>query len=129
MRWLAFILILNASLCMAAPLCPDPHLREARIGGDSITGTVLLRHKPFGFALVRVYSSPNAIPWFGMTDKNGGFATSKLPPADYRLEVIGWGSTSVRLDPNLDKQFGGQVPVWRLLLTDDGCVGSGMTLN
>ena len=42
MRWLALTLLLNASLCRAAPLCPDPNLRQAKMGGNAITGAVVV---------------------------------------------------------------------------------------
>src|SRR5260370_10366509 len=129
MRWLAFSLILKASLCLAAPLCPDPNLQQAKIGGDAITGYVLLHKKPVRFAAVRLYSPLGTFAWIGTTDKNGGFVTGKLPPADYRLEIDGWGSTSVQLDPKLDQEWRPQVPSWSLLLTDNACVGYVMTLD
>jgi hypothetical protein len=125
MRWLAFALILKASLCIAAPLCPDTRLREAKIDGDSITGYVLLHKKPLMFALVRLYASVGVAAWVGFTDKNGEFATGKLPPGVYRLEIDGWGSTSVQLDP----KFLPQKTFWVLTLTDNGCVGVGGDTN
>jgi hypothetical protein len=129
MRWLAFALILKASLCIAAPVCPDPNLRQAKIGGEAIIGNVLLHRKAVKFARVRLYSASGEAAWVGRTDKNGAFVTRKLPPGDYRLEIDGWGSTSVQLDPNLDRGFGGQVPGWSLLLFDNGCVGATMVLD
>jgi hypothetical protein len=121
MRWLPFALILQASLCTTAPLSPDARLPQ--IGGESITGGVLLQRKPLSFALVRLYTSADALVWVGLTDKDGGFATGKLPPAVYRLEIDGWGCTNVQVDHELDKAFGGQVPRWGLVLSDDGFVG------
>lgn len=129
MRWLAFALILKASLCIAAPLCPDTRLRQAKIGGDSITGYVLLHKKPLMSALVRLYPSVGVAAWVGFTDENGEFATGKLPPGVYRLEIDGWGSTSVQVDHGLDKRFGGQVPSWNLVLLDDACVATAMDMN
>jgi hypothetical protein len=130
MRWLAFSLILKASLCLAAPRCPDPNLRQAKIGGDSITGYVMVHEKPLKFAQVRVSSSSLfTFPWLGMTDQDGRFVTGKLPPADYRLEIDGWGSTNVELDPRLDKRENGQVPNWGLFLTDNACVATGFSMN
>src|SRR5262245_47054475 len=129
MRWLTFTLILKGSLCLAATVCPDPNLRQAKIGGDAISGYVLLHKKPLRFARVRLYPASGKADWTGRTDKNGGFVISKLPPADYRLEVDGWGSTSVQLNPDLDKKFHGQTPAWGLLLIDHGCVSTSVTLD
>lgn len=80
-------------------------------------------------ALVQLYASVGVAAWVGFTDKNGEFATVKLPPGVYRLEIDGWGSTKVRLDPNLAKKFHGQVPTWSLLLMDNGCVDTSMNLD
>jgi hypothetical protein len=129
MRWLAIALILRASLCLAAPRCPDKRLRHARIGGDAITGYVLLHKKPLSFAPVRLYSPLGYMAWLGITDRDGGFVIGKLPPGGYRLEIDGWGSTSVELDPRLDQGFGGQVPRWSVVLTDRACVGAGMNMD
>jgi hypothetical protein len=129
MRWLAVALILKASLCIAAPLCPDTRLRQAKIGGESISGYVLLEEKPLIFTLVKLYASPGVAAWVGFTDIHGEFATGKLPPADYRVEIGGWGTTNVELDPRADHQFGGQVPNWSLAFMDDGCVSAGMTMD
>jgi hypothetical protein len=111
------------------PACPDPNLRQAKIGGEAITGNVRLHNKPFGFALVWLYSVSGTFGWVGLTDKDGGFVTTKLPPGEYHLEVDGWGSTTIQLDPNLDKSFGGQNRAWSLWLMDDGCVGTGMNMD
>jgi len=129
MRWPAITLILAASLCIAAPRCPDRRLRQATIGGDTITGGVVLHKKPLTFAQVRLYSSSGKTAWIGTTDKNGRFTTNKMPPGDYRLEVSGWGSTTVQLNPEVDKGFGSQIPAWDLLLLDNACVGTTMILN
>jgi hypothetical protein len=129
MRWLIIAVILSASLCHAAPRCPDKRLRNAKIGGDSIAGYVMLHKKPLRFARVQLYAVEGVAAWFGFTDKDGRFVTSKLPPADYRLEIAGWGSTSVQLDPRLDNEFGGQVPSWSLLFTDHACVATGMEMD
>ena len=129
MRWPALTLMLAASLCFAAHRCPDARLRQATIGGDTITGGVVLHKKPLKFAQVRLDSSSGKTVWTGITDKNGRFATNKMPPGGYRLEVSGWGSTTVHLSPEVDKGFGGQTPAWSLLLIDNACVTTIETLN
>jgi len=129
MRWSALTVILATSLCVAAPRCPDPELRQATIGGDSITGGVLLHKEPLKFARVRLYSSSGKSGWIGTTDKNGRFIINKMPPGDYRLEVSGWGSATVHLNPEVDKGHGGQIPAWGLLLGDNACVVTMEILN
>jgi hypothetical protein len=123
MRRLALILIFAASVCIADPRCPDPRLQQATIGGDTISGSVLLHKKPLKFAQVRLYSSSGKTVWAGATDKDGVFTCNNMPPGDYRLEVNGWGSTTVRLSPKLDKTGTGQIFAFHLLLTDDACLG------
>jgi hypothetical protein len=49
-----------------------------------------------------------------------------MPQGDYRLEVSGWGSTTVQLDPETDVGNGGKIPEWRLILTDNSCVVIGI---
>ena len=129
MRWSAFTLILATSLGFAASHCPDPRLRQAAIGGDTIRGGVLLHKKPLKFSRVRLYSSSGKTAWIGTTDKNGTFTTSRMPPGDYRLEVSGWGIATVQLSPELDKGTGNQIPAWSLILIDNACVGTAMSEN
>lgn len=73
------------------------------------------------FAKVLLYSSSGKIAWVGATDGNGGFATGLLPPDEYRIESAGWGSATVRLNPDVAKQFS-QPPAWTLQLMDNGCI-------
>src|ERR1700676_4109726 len=124
MRWTVLTLFLSASLCLAAPRCPDPRLRQATIGGKRITGGVLLHKKALKFAKVRLYSSSGETAGVGTTDKNGRFASDNMPSGDYRLDVSGWGSTTVHLNKEFDKGPFGQIPVWDLLLIDNACVGT-----
>jgi len=123
-----FTLILAATLCSAASRCPDPKLQEAAIGGNTINGGVVLHKKPLKFAKVRVYSSSGETAWIGKTDKNGAFKTAQLPPGDYRLEISGWGSTTIHLNPEIDKGFR-QTPVWNILLVDNACVATIQIMN
>jgi hypothetical protein len=104
-------------------------LRLAIIGGDTITGGVLIHKKPLKFAQVRLYFSSGNTVWKWRTDKNGRFAINKVLPGVYRLEVSGWGSTTVQLNPELNKGPFGQRPVWDLLLIDNACVSAGEILN
>ena len=129
MRWFAVTLILATSMSLAASRCPDPRLRQAAIGGDAIRGGVLLHKKPLKFAQVRLYFSSGETAWVGTTDQYGAFTTDKLLPGDYRLEVSGWGSTRVRVNPELDRGFGGQTPTWSLLLSDNACVGTSISMD
>jgi hypothetical protein len=121
-------LILAATLCNAASRCPDPKLQEAVIGGNTINGGVVLHKKPVKFAQVRVYSSSGEIAWMGKTDKDGAFKTTQLPSGDYRLEISGWGSTTIHLNPEIDKGIR-QTPVWNILLTDNACVATIQFVN
>ena len=121
---LPFVLI--SSICFANPQCPDPALRDVEVGGNLIIGGVGLHKQPLKFARVRVYSSPGNKVWSGKTDKRGWFRTRTLVPGEYRLEVDGWGSTTVRLNPELDKAPAGyskQAGTWNVLLMDEGCAG------
>jgi hypothetical protein len=127
MRWSGMLLIFVASLCVASS-CPDPALRQATIGGDTITGFVSLHSGPLKFAQVRLYFPSGKTAWVGKTDKDGVFTVDKMPPGHYRLVVRGWGSTTVQMNPELDKRFI-QTPVWTLSLQDHECVGVGLSIG
>ena len=88
-----------------------------------------MHKKPLKFAKVRLYFSSGTTAWSGTTDNNGRFATTKMPPGDYSLEVSGWGSTIVHLNPEFNKGPFGQRPAWNLLLIDNTCVATGEILN
>jgi len=77
---------------------------------------------------VRLYSSSGETAWVGKTDKDGRFGTAKLAPGDYRLEVSGWDSTTIHLDPEKDKGFR-QTSSWDLLLIDNACVATNQIMN
>ena len=129
MQWTALALILAASLCTAASRCPDPRLRQATIGGDTITGSVVLHKRPLKFAQVRLYFSSGKAAWLGTTDANGGFVTNKLQPGNYRLDVSGRGTSTVQLNPDLDRTSFGQIPSWNLILIDNVCVDTTQIVN
>ena len=116
----ALTLVFIASLCIGQR-CPDPSLQEAAIGGNTIIGAVVLHKRPLKFAKVRLHSSSLETAWTGKTDKNGRFTSRKLEPGDYRIEILGWGSTMIHLNPEIDKRFS-QKPAWELLFTDNVCV-------
>lgn len=118
---LLFLLVLASSLTFASS-CPDPRLREAFIGGNSIDGAVLLKHKPLKFAHVELYSADKMI-WSGTTDKNGKFEIGNLVSGKYLLSVSHWGSANVELKHELDALGNGQRPRYILMLSDNGCVG------
>jgi len=128
MRWVAVAFVLGTCFCFASP-CPDPRLRQAEIGGDTINGSVVLHQNPVKSALVRLYFSTGKTAWVGVTDKDGNFRITDLQPDTYRLDVRGWGSTTIRLDPALNQLPNGQVPSWHLTLDDDECVGAGFSLD
>jgi hypothetical protein len=108
------------SLALASS-CPDPNLRQAVIGGETIAGSVVLHQKPLKFAEVRLYAASGKTAWVGKTDHDGGFIIKHLQRDSYRLNVRGWGSTIIRLDPKLDR-LGGQIIGYSLQLTDNECV-------
>jgi hypothetical protein len=96
----------------------------AVIGGETINGSVVLHQKPLKFAQLRLYFSIGKTAWVGMTDKDGSFRISQLRPDTYRLDVRGWGSATIRLNPDLNKLSNGQIPVWSVQLMEDECVGT-----
>ena len=122
MRWLAFILLAATPLCFAGSACPDPRLREATIGGDTIEASVELHRKPFVGAQVRLYFSSGKTAWAGVTDKKGAFMVKDLPPDTYKLDVRGWGSTTVRLNQKLSITGNGQRPHFSVQLMDQECI-------
>jgi hypothetical protein len=123
MRSFAITFVFFTSLCFAAQ-CPDPRLRQAVIGGETINGSVVLHQKPLKSAQLRLYFSIGKTAWVGMTDKDGTFRISQLRPDTYRLDVRGWGSATIRLNPDLNKLANGQIPVWSVQLMEDKCVGT-----
>jgi hypothetical protein len=124
----AVTVVLALSLCATASRCPDPQLQEAAIGANTINGGVVLHKRPVKCAKVRLYSSSGKTAWIGKTDKDGRFKTDQLPPGNYRLEISGWGSTTIHLNPEIDKGFR-QTPVWNILLLDNACVSTIQILN
>jgi hypothetical protein len=127
MRWTAITLVFFTSFCVASH-CPDPRLRQVTIDGDTIDGSVVLRQKPLKVTQLRLYSSSGKTAWVGTTDKNGNFSIKNLSPDTYRLDVRGWGSTTIRLNP-VHKMSNGQITVWHLQLMDDECVGASGSTN
>jgi hypothetical protein len=122
MRLIAATLVFVASLCFASH-CPDARLRQAVIGGDTIDGSVILNQKPLKSVQIRLYFSTGKTAWVGMTDKKGSFCIAHLPPDTYRLDVRGWGSTTIRLDPTVTELPNGQMSSWAVQLMDNECVG------
>jgi hypothetical protein len=102
--------------------CPEPKQQRATVGGDTIEGSVSLHQKPLEFSQLRL-SSNGKTTWVGATDHDGLFRIRGLRPDTYRLTVWGWGSTTIRVSPDLTKSFGnGQSLLYELLLVDDGCI-------
>jgi hypothetical protein len=122
-RSFGITLVLFSCLCHASH-CPDPNLEHAVIGGDTISGSVVLQQKPLKFAQVRLYHSTGKTAWVGMTDKHGSFRITYLRPDTYRLDVRGWGSATIRLNPDLNKLSNGQIPAYSVQLMESACVGT-----
>ena len=127
-RCAALTAVLAISLGSTASRCPDPKLQEAAIGGHTISGGVVLHKKPLKSANVRLYSPSGQVAWIGKTDKNGHFRSMELNPGDYRVEIRGWGTTTIHLNPEIDKGFM-QKPVWELLFVDNACVAYIQIMN
>jgi len=128
MRWIAITLILVTSLCYARH-CPDPKLRQAVIGGETVGGSVRLHNKPLKHAQVRLFF-PNGEPaWVGKTDKDGRFHVRSLRPDTYRLDVRGWGSTSIRITPDLTKLSNGQTVFYSVQLIENECTATTAVTN
>jgi len=128
MRSFGITLVFFTSLCYASH-CPDPNLRQAVIGGDTINGSVILQKKPLKFAQLRLYSSAGKTAWVGVTDKGGSFRITNLPPDTYRLDVRGWGSATIRLNADLNKLSNGQIPAYSVQLMENECVGTTAVVN
>ena len=123
----AIVIVLSAA-CYAQH-CPNPNLQRAEIGGDAINGSVELQSGPLKLVQVRVLSS-GKISWSGLTDDNGMFHVKGLRPGTYRLAVKGWGSATIRINPNLTKSFGnGQQPYYWVRLLDNECIGTITVMN
>lgn len=117
MRSFGITLVFFTSLCYASH-CSDPRLRQAVIGGDTINGSIILQKKPLKFAQLRLYFSTGKTAWVGMTDKDGSFRITHLRPDTYRLDVRGWGSATIRLNPDLNKLSNGQIPAYSVQLME-----------
>ena len=107
--------------------CPDPTGRHAALDGQqAIAGEVYpdgtLHGEPLRFAEVRVYSSSGQRVYVGKTSSHGWFTTGPLTSGNYRLEIEGWGSTTVRFRPEVNDGYGGLGVAWGLLLIEDECV-------
>ena len=126
---LLLTLVLATTLCHAGPRCPDPRLRLAIIGGDTINGSLLIHKRPLKFVQLRLYSSTGKTAWVGMTDKDGGFRVTQLPPDTFRLYVRGWGSTTIRLNPDLNTLPNGQIPAYSVQLLENECVATTTVVN
>lgn len=125
---LAVIGIVLSSVCYGMP-CSDSRLQQAVIGGNAIDGDVRIHRKPVRFAQVRLLFSNGKTAWVGTTDKDGGFHIRDLRPDTYRLDVHGWGSTTIRVDPDLNKLPNGQTVSYSVMLMDDGCIGTTTITN
>lgn len=152
---------------IAARECPDPRMRQATVGGNSIVGTVMQsqksprRGKFLNMARVDIYSVYGEEGHIGLTlpheafetgllpatdyggiysipreqsrvivvftNESGMFDSGVLPEGSYRIEVSGWGSAIVHLNPEMGKDGFGTF-YWVDLL-DNGCIGVGASSN
>ena len=128
MRWIVITFVFLTSVCCAQH-CPDPRLREAAIGGDTVDGGVRLHNKPLKFAQLRLFFSDGKTARVGTTDRNGRFHVSRLQPDTYRLDVGGWGITTIRISPDLSKLPNGQTVFYSLTLMDNQCIGTTSVTN
>jgi hypothetical protein len=127
MRKLLILLCASSALAFGST-CPDVNLREAKIGGDAISGSVQLRHRPLKKASVRLYLGKKLL-WIGATDSNGRFEVDHLAHDNYRLVVSGWGSAEIELKPELDLTGLHQRPSYSLLLIDQECIAAIEVVN
>jgi hypothetical protein len=104
-------------------------LQQAVIGGDTIDGSVRLHNKPLQFAQLLLYFSNGRTAWVGKTDKDGRFNIRQLRPDTYRLNVQGWGSTTIRVSPDLNKLSSGQTVFYSVDLLDGECIGTTTVTN
>jgi len=125
---LAVIGIVLSSVCYGLP-CSDTSLQQAVIGGNSIDGSVRLHNKPLKFAQLRLLFSNGKTAWVGTTDKDGGFHIRDLRPDTYRLDVRGWGNTTIRIKPDLSKLPNGQALFYSVMLMDGECIGTTTITN
>ena len=128
MRWIAITLVFVTSVCYANH-CPDPRLQQAVIGGEAIDGSVRLHNTPLKFAQVQLFFSNGESAWVGKTDKDGGFHIRQLRPDTYRLDLRGWGSTSVRISPDLNRLSNGQTFFSSVQLMDHECIATTEVTN
>lgn len=125
---LAAIGIVLSSVCYAKH-CPDRRLQQAVIGGDTIEGSVRLHHKPLKFAQLQLLFPNGKTAWVGITDDDGRFHIRGLRPDNYRLEIRGWGSTTIRISPDLNKLSDGQTPFYFVQLMDNECIATTTVAN
>ena len=127
MKTVLFIVLLMREPLLGAE-CPDTRKRSGEIGGDTISGFVSKGRKPLHHVPVRLYSGGKMIGT-DQTDNEGRFAIYHVSEGKYALSVVGWGSTTVRINPDRDQPFLLQHPAWTISLLDRGCVGFGFSLD
>ena len=105
--------------------CPDPKQQRAAVGGDTIEGSVSLHSETAKVLLTTTFFKFNGkTTWVGATDHDGSFHIGGLRPDTYRLTVRGWGSTSIRVSPDLNHPFGNGAVTFstNCYSSDDGCI-------
>jgi hypothetical protein len=122
-----FLLLLTSSWALASQ-CPNADLREAKIGGDAISGHVEAKRQPVKSVAVRLYMGRNLV-WRGTTDSNGAFEINRLQHGQYRLVVSRWGSATIELKSELSQTGLHQQPVFNLTLSDRECLSTVMVVN
>ena len=123
---LVAVLLIGDTLIAAE--CPDARRRSVEIGGDTISGLVSEARKPIKSVSVRLYSGGKLVAT-DQTNNDGRFTIHDLSPGKYTLSVTGWGSTTVRINPERDRPFLPQHPAWTISLSDRGCVDFGMSIG
>ena len=103
MRSFGITLVFFTSLCYASQL-PRPGICGRRwSGGDTINGSIVRQKKPLKFAQLRLYSSTGKTAWVGMTDKDGSFRITHLPPDTLSSRRSRMGTHNNPLEPGFEQ--------------------------
>ncbi|HWF46314.1 MAG TPA: hypothetical protein VG168_04860 [Bryobacteraceae bacterium] len=78
---------------------------------------------------MRLFFSNGEPAWVGKTDKDGGFYIRQVRPDTYRLDVRGWGSTNIRIIPDLNTLSDGQTVFYSVQLMENECIATTTVTN